>query len=160
MVGSLGWSCNGCNGCARILKSDTGYQISQVTVGVGSHSGVSQILVVARRRWVSLVSWLCALRRALQAKLTLRLRCCTDAVDVRGFVWLRRRRRRRAAVSATDGDTPREAAVSRLVARAAAGGAPAAEMAAQTVAARSAACKRVRVTAPEGGSLRGLWYKN
>ena len=84
------------------------------------------------------LSWLCALLRALQAKLTLRLRCCTDAVDVRGFVWLRRRRRRRAAVSATDGDTPREAAVSRLVARAAAGGAPAAEMAAQTVAARSA----------------------
>ena len=30
MVGSLGWSCNGCNGCARILKSDTGYQISKV----------------------------------------------------------------------------------------------------------------------------------
>ena len=32
--------CNVCNGRARILKSDTGYQISHVTVGVGSHGGV------------------------------------------------------------------------------------------------------------------------
>ena len=31
--------CNGCNGCAHILKSDTGYQISQVTAVVGSHGG-------------------------------------------------------------------------------------------------------------------------
>ena len=42
MVGSLGWSCNGCNGCARILKSDTGYQISHVTVGVGSPSEIAR----------------------------------------------------------------------------------------------------------------------